>query len=556
VDEQRETEPDVARPDGAAAGFIPSGDGASADGDAVANDATGGDPPVDEAEAASDATEHEDDAPRARSSRRIWVLALATGVVVVVLGLAVSVGAVVTGQSRSGDRPNVLVIMTDDQTLEEMRAMPRTKQLIGDQGTTFDEYYVSFPVCCPSRATYYSGQYAHNNGVKDNVPPLGGAGKFVPHENDSLAVWMQKAGYQTASIGKYLNGWGEDGNIAPPPGWSHWFGLIDPSTYNYFNYSVSLNGQRYDYGTKPEDYQTDVLGQEVVNTITRFGQQDAPWYVSFTPLAPHVGGREGTKEIWSTAVPAPRHEGIFRNEPLPVSPSYDEADVSKKPAFVRNLKPLDDNAKAAILGNYQKELETLQAVDEWVEKIVTTLQQTGQLDNTVIVFTSDNGLFHGQHRNLLGKVQLYEESSHVPLLIRGGSFPVGAHAPQVSANVDLAPTILKLAGASASVPLDGRDLAAVATNPADGADRSVLLENWNGLTGQTSSAIRGGRWFYGEHPGNEKELYDLQTDPYQLHNLAGDPAFASVVQALAPRLAALRTCAGASCEGSDAALGH
>ncbi|MFN8041397.1 MAG: sulfatase [Acidimicrobiales bacterium] len=538
MDDQPETDPGAARPDGSK-GSPPDAPDA---GDAAPSDASAGEASADEG--------------RRGGGRSIWLLALGAGLVVLVLGVAVSVGAVVTRRAGSGDHPNVLMIMTDDQTLEEMRALPRTKQLIADQGTTFDEYYVSFPVCCPSRATYYSGQYAHNNGVKDNVPPLGGALKFVPHENDTLAVWMQKAGYQTASIGKYLNGWGEDGNIAPPPGWSHWFGLIDPSTYNYFNYSVSLNGQRYDYGTKPEDYQTDVLGQEVVNTITRFGQQDSPWFVSFTPLAPHVGGREGTKEIWSTAVPAPRHEGIFRNEPLPVSPSYDEADVSKKPAFVRNLKPLDDNAKAAILGNYQKELEALQAVDEWVEKIVTTLQQTGQLDNTVIVFTSDNGLFHGQHRNLLGKVQLYEESSHVPLVIRGASFPAGAHASQVTANVDLAPTILKLAGATATVPLDGRDLAPVATNPTDGADRSVLLENWNGLTGQSSTAIRGGRWFYAEHPGNEKELYDLQTDPYQLHNLVDDPAYASVVQSLAPRLAALRTCAGASCEGSDAALGR
>ncbi|MEZ5142276.1 MAG: sulfatase-like hydrolase/transferase [Acidimicrobiales bacterium] len=228
-----------------------------------------------------------------RHGRRGVIVAVV--VAVLVLGAAVSVGAVVRTHVTDGAHPNILVVMTDDQTLEEMRALPRTQRLIGDQGTTFDQYYVSFPVCCPSRATYYSGQYAHNHDVRDNVPPLGGAGKFVPHQQDTLAVWMKDAGYQTASIGKYLNGWGEDGNISPPPGWDHWFGLIDPSTYNYFNYSVSVNGQRYDYGTRPEDYQTDVLGQEVVNTIGRFSQDGRPWFVSFTPLAPHVEAGRGPR---------------------------------------------------------------------------------------------------------------------------------------------------------------------------------------------------------------------------------------------------------------------
>jgi arylsulfatase A-like enzyme len=474
---------------------------------------------------------------------------------VLVVGAAVAVGAVTTRRATS-DGPNVLVVLTDDQTLESMRVLPRTQRLLADQGTTFDGYYVSFPNCCPSRATYLTGQYSHNNDVRDNVPPAGGAQKFVAHQDDSLPVWMQEAGYQTASIGKYLNGWGENGDISPPPGWDHWFGLIDPTTYNYFSYSVSVNGQRFDYGTRPEDYQTDVLGQEVVNTITRFGQEARPWFVSFTPLAPHVGGREGVKEIWSTAVPAPRHEGLFEGEAVPASPSYNEADVSDKPTFIRQLPPLDANAEAAVVGNYRKELESLQAVDEWVERIVATLESTGQLDDTVIVFASDNGLFHGQHRNLLGKFQLYEEATHVPLIIRGGPFPSGARAPQTAVNVDLAPTILALAEAEATVPLDGRDLAPVATDPAQGRDRAVLLENFNGLTGQSSHALRGGKWFYAEHPSGERELYDVEADPYQLTNLADDPAYASVVQALAPRLAALRTCAGATCEDSDASRGR
>ena len=183
-------------------------------------------------------------------------------------------------------RPNVLVIMTDDQTLESMRVMPIVGKQLVAEGTSFSKYYVSFPNCCPSRATYLTGQYSHNTGVEDNVPPLGGAGKLKADE--TLPVWLQRSGYWTASIGKFLNTWGEDGNITPPPGWNRWFGLIDPTTYQYYGYSVSVDGQRRDYGTSPQDYQTDVLGKEVVDTIRARAGQDQPWYVSFTPLSPHA----------------------------------------------------------------------------------------------------------------------------------------------------------------------------------------------------------------------------------------------------------------------------
>lgn len=473
------------------------------------------------------------------------------GALAVIIGTVVAVGAVRAGHV---ERRNVLVIMTDDQTLESMRVMTHTRKWLGDGGTTFDQFYASFPLCCPSRATYYSGRYAHNTGVQDNIPPFGGAKRFTPMENDSLAVWLHEAGYRTASVGKYLNGWGADGNIAPPPGWDHWFGLIDPTTYDYFGYHVSVNGKERVYGSTEADYQTDVLGQEVVDTIDRFHTAGQPWFISFTPLAPHVAGREGEQRFWAVPEPAPRHRDAFANEPMPQWPAFDEADVSTKPDFVRNSNPLDDNMKSAIASNYRREMETLLAVDEWVDKIVQKVQQVGELDNTIIMFTSDNGLLHGQHRGPLNKVWLYEESSHVPLLVRGPGFPAGAHASQPTVNVDLAPTILAAAGAAPSVALDGRNLAPLASDPTLSVNRSILLENWTGGRPQ-SQALRGGEWFYAEHRGGARELYDLVDDPDQLRNLVDDPAYASVVAALQPRLGVLENCAGATCEDSDASRG-
>ena len=189
----------------------------------------------------------------------MWKLALAfltpllLAAMVVVWMTSRDSAAVDVGSSSTGvvaAKKNVLVVMADDETLEAVRVMSNTKRLLGDQGTTFDNFYVSFPNCCPSRATFVTGQYAHNNGVTDNLPPNGGFYKL--RSDETLPVWLQRAGYYTASIGKYLNTWGQRG-IEPPPGWTHWFGLIDPTTYHYYNYSVSNDGNRQDYGSSPAD---------------------------------------------------------------------------------------------------------------------------------------------------------------------------------------------------------------------------------------------------------------------------------------------------------------
>jgi len=214
--------------------------------------------------------------------------------------------------AQTATKPNIVVIMTDDQTLESLRVLTKTRQLIGDQGTTFRNYYVSFPLCCPSRATFLTGQYPHNHGVFSNGPPNGGYTKL--NNNNTLPVWLQAAGYFTSHIGKYLNKYGED--TAPtlvPPGWTHWQGLVDPSTYKLYNYTINDNGTLVTYGETPADYQTDVLANRAVATIDEAVLKQ-PFFLSIAPVPPHL---ELTSEGFTDPRPAPRYEGAFSQEPLP-----------------------------------------------------------------------------------------------------------------------------------------------------------------------------------------------------------------------------------------------
>jgi arylsulfatase A-like enzyme len=457
-----------------------------------------------------------------------------------------------------GNKPNVLVIMADDETLESVRILDNVNRLIAAQGTTFSHYYASFPNCCPSRATYLTGQFSHNDGVRDNVPPNGGFGKLKGDE--TLPVWMQRAGYWTASIGKYLNQWGADGNISAPKGWDHWYGLIDPTTYNYYDYSISNDGQRIDHGHAPADYQTDVLGAEVVRTIQDRAKSDQPWFVSWTPLAPHAQAHEtASGENVSEAgiegtfpTPADKYKGTLANEQAPKTAAYNQKDMSGMPEVFRSLPPLGPGVQAKIQQEYEQELESLKSVDEWVGKIFDALAQTGQLDTTDVLFTSDNGFYHGEHRITFLKVFLYEEGVHLPLLIRGPGFPKGATADGIVGNVDLAPTIMKLGGATSPLVLDGRDVGVVANDPDKARGRGMLLENLTQGGKAHTEGIHTERWVYLTNEKDEEELYDLQKDPDEITNLAAEPVAAKIKADLKKRLDKLRDCKGADCEGADA----
>ena len=298
----------------------------------------------------------------AASNRRILMAVLAAGIVAV----AAFSGSASQAQTPPPVRPNVVVIMTDDQTVESMRVMPNVKALLADQGVTFDNSFVSYALCCPSRATYLTGQYAHNHGVWGNAAPNGGYYKL--DSTNTLPVWLQRGGYQTIHLGKYLNGYGTRNATEVPPGWGEWYGSVDPTTYRFYNYTLNENGRTVNYGTGAANYQTDVYAQKAVDLIAAQAADPRPFFLSVAFLAPHSGGPRDPDDPpnLGTPAPAPRHRNVFRTQPLPIPPSFNEADVSDKPAAVRNRPLLTAGRINGIREMYQQRLESLLAVDEAV----------------------------------------------------------------------------------------------------------------------------------------------------------------------------------------------
>lgn len=466
-------------------------------------------------------------------------------------------------------RPNVVVIMTDDQTVADLQAMPRTRRVLGREGVTFAENVVSFPLCCPSRATLNTGRYAHNHGVLGNRPPLGGYGRL--DQEHTLPVWLSRAGYATHHIGKYLNGYGRDVPADVPPGWTDWKGSIDGSTYLMWGYTLNENGKLTTYGDpKVEDpalYQTDVYRQKAVEVIRAEAGDDKPFYLDLAFLAPHAEAAKprGATRATPSVRPAPRHKGAFKDLPLPRGKAFNEADVSDKPEFLRDAPRLQPAQIRRMTRNFRARREALLAVDEAVEAVVGALRETGQLESTYIMFTADNGFFHGEHRIPNGKLFVYEPSSNVPLIVRGPGIPAGRVSREPTVNVDLAATILDVTGAKADRSVDGRSLVPFARAPARRSSRPLLHEVFVGTssgdndqdgdgtaTGRRPtiarySAIRTARWLWVEYTGGDRELYDLAADPAQLRSRHADARYARTRRVLAAQLADLRRCAGASC---------
>jgi arylsulfatase A-like enzyme len=470
--------------------------------------------------------------------RRVLVAALLT--VVALPGATAATG--VDARQAAAPRPNVVVFMTDDQTVESRRVMANVNRLLRDRGAIFVNNFATYPLCCPSRATLLTGQYAHNHGVLGNSPPAGGY-VMLDHSN-TLPVWLRAAGYYTAHIGKYLNGYGTRDPTEIPLGWSEWRGSVDPSTYRFTGYTLNENGVLNTYA----GYQTDVYAAKAVRIIRQRAPLARPFFLSVAFLAPHSGAPADPDDPGAgiaTPSPAPRHRDAFAAEPLPRPPSFNEADVSDKPLAIRSRFLLPPERVAAIRENYQQELESLLAVDEAVARIVTALRETGELANTLIVFTSDNGFFHGEHRVAQGKNLPYEPAIRVPLILRGPGVPAGLRLTQRVANIDLAPTIIDAANAVAGRTMDGRSLLPIVANPSMSLRRDLLVERGPG-DGQYL-ALRTPSFLYVEHATGERELYDLRTDPYELQSRHADPAYAAVRDDLARRLAHLRFCSGTSC---------
>ena len=450
-------------------------------------------------------------------------------------------------------RPNIVFVMTDDQTMENLRVMHDTKRLLADQGATFNQYVVSYSLCCPSRATMLTGEYAHNHRVLDNHAPSGGFYRF--RSQNALPVWLRDAGYITAHVGKYLNGYGKRKPREVPAGWNEWYTSVDPTTYRYWDYTFNENGKPVHYGNAVRDYRTDVDTRTAVGIIKRHAKdrvdRGKPLYLQVDYLAPHSGYPVALDDPprMATPEPAPRHRDRFAFAPLPTTPNYNEADVTDKPIGIRRRAPIEPYVRYAITEDYQQRLESLLAVDEGVAAIVRELRQTGELNNTYIFFSSDNGFFQGEHRIPSGKVLPYEESIRLPLIVRGPGIAPHTRLDQLVGNVDLAPTIAAMARAKPGLIEDGVSLLPLLHTGRWHVKRDdILLEAGPfDKPEQEYTGLRTPRYMFSVYGNGEQELYDLRADPYELDNRAGSPEYEQVRTMLTERLQRLRYCAGASC---------
>jgi arylsulfatase A-like enzyme len=422
--------------------------------------------------------------------------------------------------------------MTDDQRVDEMGSLRTVRTRLAAAGVTFTNAQATFPLCCPSRATFLTGQYAHNHGVMDNE--WAGGGGYRAFDNmGSLPIALQRAGYRTGLVGKYLN---EYDGPEIPKGWTHW--AVRTRGQTLFDYRMNVDGKRVEYGSRPREYQTDVIARRGARFI-RQSSGARPFFLWTSFFAPHGESLPGD-ERWNPR-PAPRHRSRFADARLPKGPAFDEHDVGDKPSFVTRERRLSRAAVRDLTWRYRSRQAALLSVDDAVGQLLRTLRQTGELENTVVVFLSDNGFLMGEHR-LEHKEQLYEEATRVPLVISGPGLPRGAAYDGIVGNIDLAPTILDAADVAPLREPDGRSLLDLLSEPEP--ERDILLET------ARSSAVRTPDWMYAEHrtkTGIERELYDIRADPYQLRSLAGDAGVADQQADLAARLDELRDCAGPSC---------
>jgi arylsulfatase A-like enzyme/PKD repeat protein len=453
-----------------------------------------------------------------------------------VAAVAVAAGLVVANRpepAHAADQPNVVVITVDDMRADEMWVLPKTRALLGDAGTTFTNSFVSTSLCCPSRAAFLTGQYSTNNKVPNNDSYARFDG------TNHLGRWLDDAGYFTSLIGKYLHGY--TCKKARPPGWDHWQALCS-KIYSQYAYSVKDRDQTVTSFKLDSNYQTDVLANRAVATMQEARAAGAPYFLWVTPVAPHAG-----------SVPPTRYAQAIKTFALPHGPSWNEEDVSDKPAFINALAPITTKKAKAIQNQERTRLRTLMAVDDLVETVVRDVEAAGDLDDTVIMFTSDNGYLLGEHRIVQGKEVEYEESLRVPLLVRGPGVPVGTNDAPVL-NTDLAPTIVALAGAAPGRTQDGQSWLPRLGSPEPWQRRALFHQLHKDKASEADGpahpggfGVRAGRFTYFELSTGERELYDHRTDPYELANRIDDPRRSRVVEQLTGVLSTLRGCAGAAC---------
>ncbi len=432
-------------------------------------------------------------------------------------GLALVCACLALPGIANAARPNIVLILTDDQRWDTVSSvMPTVQNEIAGHGITFTSAFAVNPLCCPSRATILTGRYSHSTGVYGNRPPYGGVGWF--DDSSTIATWLDAAGYRTGYIGKYLNGYGNAWQPPSinrwfvPPGWDRWFAFNG----GYYGIRVGVDGMNVFFTPEEANYSTDLFTREAVSFLDGAGAE--PFFLVYAPYAPH-----------EPSTPPARYRGALDGI-APFRPaSFGEPDVSDKPAWVRKKLPITADAEDAIDAFRQRQLESQMAVDDGVETILDTLGASGKLQNTMVVFASDNGLTWGEHRLSNRKESAYEESIRLPLMIRYDALLDGAGTnDELVGNVDLAPTFAAVAGVAAPAA-EGKSLVPLLAGASPPWRSRLVIEHLKGKGGisaevPTYCAVRSHQYKYVVYATREEELYDLVSDPAELVNHASDPA--------------------------------
>src|SRR5438270_8172040 len=346
--------------------------------------------------------------------------------------------------------PNIVFVLTDDLAWNLVRYMPHVQQL-RSRGVTFSNYFVTDSLCCPSRASIFSGRLPHDTGVFTNTAPLGGFRRFhaAGEEAHTFATALQSAGYRTAMMGKYLNGY-QPGAIAPglhryvPPGWSDW--AVAGEAYPEFDYALNENGRVVHYGHRPRDYLTDVLARKGAEFVRSSARGRRPFMLELATFAPHA-----------PYTPAPRDARRFPRLSAPRPPGFDAQSVNP-PRWLGRRRPLTRRQVGLINYAFRQPVRAVQAVDRMIARIEPALNRAHIARHTYIVFSSDNGLHMGEHRLLPGKLTAFDSDIRVPLIVAGPKIVQHRTVPQFSENIDLAPTFVQLAHTRMSSRVDGRSL--------------------------------------------------------------------------------------------------
>ncbi|HNO93045.1 MAG TPA: sulfatase [Anaerolineales bacterium] len=465
-------------------------------------------------------------------------------------------------------RPNIILILADDldQKLGTTDYMPNLKTYLIDRGTTIENFLITTPMCCPSRINLLRSQYTHNHTVFNNTAPNGGFPKFFEtgFEKSTLPVWLQAAGYRTALIGKYMNAYPlADNRTYVPPGWSEWYSPGKKNAYDGFDYYLNENGYLVPYPPSQENFFTDVMSRKGVDFIERAAQDNTPFFLMLSTFAPH-----------EPSTPAPRHQNLLPDISAPRLPSFNEEDVSDK-SFDMSHNPLlsEDDIKK-IDERYRQRVLSLLSVDEMIPEIIDVLKNNGLLENTYIIFTSDQGFTLGEHRIIEGKSSFFEEDIVVPFVVRGPNISEGEKITgELATIIDIAPTISSWAGVIPPDFVDGKSFAGLLDKNSVKSShiRNNFLLEMYAFKGEEQgskfpnifatlvfpplsekenipkmSGLRTLEYTYLERPDGFIELYNLTQDPYQLQNLASTASI-ELLEKFSTLLHKMENCKASEC---------